>query len=374
MINKVAINKCDNYNVTDIADILIKQINGLNINLDDFNGKNVLIKPNLLMRVTPDKAVTTNPAVVEAICKILIQHGANVTIADSPGGVYTPFILKSLYKTCGMTDAAERTGAVLNYDTSFKEIHNPNGHTSKMFNFLTPVCEADYIINVCKLKTHMFTIMSAAVKNLFGCVPGVQKFEMHARFKEHQKFYSMIVDLCKAVCDLKPVLNIVDAVTGMEGNGPSGGSPRNIGCIVMSENPFAADMVNAELLGLGNNVPTVEIAKQRKLCPKSIDDIEIIGDDLNKFVISDFKKPETVLSNAFDLIPSFLKPRPVVDRKKCVACLDCIKSCPVNTIILNKNNKAFIISRDCIKCYCCQELCKFKAIKIKKNFIYKIIK
>lgn len=371
-MDKVAINKCSEYDVKKITDIIIEHLKVLNINVDDFNGKNVLIKPNLLMRASPDKAVTTNPAIVEAVCNILVSHGANVTIADSPGGPYTPAILKGLYKACGMTDVAERTNVSLNYDVSFTEIHNPNGHTSKMFNILTPVYNADCIINICKLKTHTFTAMSAAVKNYFGCIPGIQKFEMHARFKDHHKFYSMINDLCKTICDLNPVLNIVDAVVGMEGNGPSGGMPRQIGCIMTSENPFALDLINAKLINLEGKVPTVEISKQRKYCPDSVEKLEIIGDDVNQFVIKDYMKAATTVGKVFDMIPGFLKPRPVVDNEKCIACRDCIKSCPVNTIELNKKNKAFIHRDNCIKCYCCQELCKYKAIKIKKNIIYKI--
>jgi Uncharacterized conserved protein len=371
-MDKVAINKCDKYDVDEITDILYTQFDALGINLNEFNGKNILIKPNLLTKRSPDKATTTNPALVEAVCGIVMKSGGKLTIADSPAGAYSQTILKGLYKTCGMTEAAERTGAVLNYDVSYNEVRNPNGYTSKVFNFLTPVCNADYIINICKLKTHSYTTLSAAVKNFFGCIPGTQKFEIHSRFKKRKDFFSMLTDLCKNICDTKTVLNITDAVVGMEGNGPSGGSPRHIGCILSSANPFTLDLVHEKLVNL-NEVPTVEISRQRGYCPKSVSDVEIIGDDINELIIKDFKKPDAVVRKVFDLVPAFLSPRPVIDNDKCAACLDCVKSCPVNTIELI-NNKAFIHREKCIKCYCCQELCKFKAIKIKKNIIYKIFK
>ena len=371
-MEKVAINKCAEYNVEKITDILRRQFNVLNIDSNEFNGKNILIKPNLLKRISPDEAITTNPAVIEAVCKIVIGHGGNVTIADSPAGPYTTAVLKGLYKACGIADAAERTGAALNYDISYKEVHNPKGYTSKVFNFLTPVCNADYIINICKLKTHSYTSLSGAVKNFYGCIPGTQKFEIHSRFKSRKDFFSMLTDLCKNICDTKPVLTITDAVMAMEGNGPSGGSPRYIGCILSSLNPFTLDLVHEKLINM-NDVPTVEISRQRGYCPKSVSDVEIIGDDLNELIVRDFKKPDAVSRKRFDFVPAFLSPRPLVDNEKCAACLECIKSCPVNTIELIKN-KPFIHKEKCIKCYCCQEICKFKAIKIKKNIIYKIFK
>lgn len=372
-MDKVVINKCESYDLAFITDIIHKQIELLDINATDFKGKRVMIKPNLLMKASPDKAVTTNPIVIEAACNVLIGFGASVIIAESPGGIYTPAILKGLYKSCGITDIAERTGAELNYDVSFKEIHTPNECTTKSFSLITPLCDADYIVNICKLKTHMLAMMSGAVKNYYGCIPGIQKFELHARFKDRMQFFSMLNDLCKIICDLKPMLNIVDAVVGMEGNGPSGGSPRKIGCILSSKNPFTLDLINSNLLNFNGIVSTVTISQQRKYCPDNISGVDILGERLENFIISDFKMPDTKLSKTFSLIPPFLQPRPVVERKKCVACGDCINSCPVKTIVL-KDKKAKIIPNKCIKCYCCQELCKYKAIKIKKNIIYKIIK
>ena len=360
----VTINKCDDYNLELITEILHKQFADLGLNPTDFKDKNILIKPNLVMRATPDRAVTTHPTMIEAVCNIIIGFGGKVTLADSPGGLYTPAILKGFYKACGLTDVAERTGAILNYDISYTEIPNPDGQIMKTFNFLAPVCNADYIINICKLKTHSYTIMSGAVKNLYGCIPGTQKFEIHARFNKRQNFFSMLNDLCSTIYNMKPMINIVDAVIGMEGNGPSGGSPRKIGCILSAENPFALDLVNAKLLNLENIVPYVEISKQRGYCSE----VEIIGDDINSLIVHDYKKPDTARGKKFEMIPSFISARPVVDPKKCVACLDCINSCPVNTIKLAKNKKAFIIRKNCIKCYCCQELCKYKAIKIKRFF------
>ncbi|MCL2517004.1 MAG: DUF362 domain-containing protein [Oscillospiraceae bacterium] len=371
MDNDVAINKCNNYDVNEITAIISKQLCALNIEISDFNGKNVLIKPNLLMKAAPEKATTTHPAVVEAVCGILKSAGANVIIADSCGGLYTESVLRGLYRVCGM----ENCGANLNFDLTYETIHNPNGQKSKFYNIITPVCKADYIFNVCKLKTHAFTTLSAAVKNLFGIIPGAQKFEMHARFKNPNDFYHMLVELCKTVCDMKPIINIVDGIIGMEGNGPSGGNPREIGCVITGKNPFAVDEICEYIVNLENQVSMINIARKFLYCPDSVKNLNIIGDGIDCYKINDFKKPDSSLNRLTKFIPNFLKPRPIINKKKCVRCGDCVRSCPEKIITINeKNNKALIDTKKCIKCYCCQELCAFKAVKVKKSFIFKIIK
>ena len=369
MDNLIALNKCESYDVNEITSTLENQLSVLKINLADFKDKNVLVKPNLLMKVAPDKATTTHPAVVESVCRILKNSGANVVIADSCGGLYTESTLKGLYRACGIEKIAINTNSKLNFDVSSEEIHTPNAKKSKIYNIITPVCKSDYIFNVCKLKTHSFAIMSAAVKNFFGVIPGIEKFEMHARFKNPNDFFGMLVDLCKVVCEMKPVINIVDGIVGMEGNGPSGGNPRKVGCIITGKNPYAVDSVCEYIIGLENKVPTVSISKKLGY----FSNLEILGEDIESFKIDDYKKPETSVNRIFKFIPGFLKPRPKINKKKCLGCSDCERSCPEKIIkIIDK--KAKIDSKKCIKCYCCQELCKYKAVKIKKNFIFRIIK
>ena len=92
-------------------------------------------------------------------------------IAESPGGIYNKQRLERIYRVCGIADAAARYGAVLNFDTSVAQMSNPNGKKVKMFRVIEPVAEADILIDLCKLKSHSLTKMSAAVKNLFGVIP-----------------------------------------------------------------------------------------------------------------------------------------------------------------------------------------------------------
>ncbi len=365
----VCISECKAYDALLIKSILKTQFEAIVPNgflLD----KNVVLKPNLILRTDPSKAATTDPSVVEAAASLAFDLGAkSVTIAESPGGPYSETLLRGTYKTCGMADAAQRSGAQLNYDTSFEKV-NYNG--VKDVNIISPILKADVIINVTKLKTHSLTRMTASVKNLFGVVPGIEKFEMHARYQNPNDLCDFFISLCDMLHTNKNVINIVDAVVCMEGNGPTGGSPKQIGCILSSLNPFCLDAVCEKLMGFEGTVPMVNMAFEKGLRP-SIEDIELIGTPVEAFNTTKLKLPDSNANSFLLKIPKFLQPRPVIDKALCKACGDCVRSCPVKTISV-KNGKPFINSKNCIKCYCCQELCHFRAVKIKKYFIYKLIK
>ena len=217
----VAINKCEKYNYSQVFTVVNKQIKALLDGENIFESKNVVIKPNLLMKASPDKAVTTHPIVMEAVINcIKLYNPSSITIAESPGGPYTATTLGIIYKATGMVDVAQKCGVELNYDTSSEQISNPEGAVCKTFDIITPIKNADVIVNVCKLKTHSLTTMSASVKNLFGTIPGIEKFEMHIRYKDLAIFEKMLADLCLMHLKRSPMLCIMDAINGMEGNGP----------------------------------------------------------------------------------------------------------------------------------------------------------
>lgn len=70
----------------------------------------VLVKPNLVAKHAPEKAVTTHPAVLDAVCAALRRRGVeSITVADSPGGLYNPAVMKSIYKASGLLAVCERT-------------------------------------------------------------------------------------------------------------------------------------------------------------------------------------------------------------------------------------------------------------------------
>ena len=372
-MEKAALLGCREYDPALLLSVIGREFAMLGLGEEDFRGKKVVIKPNLLLGYAPEKAATTHPALVEAMGTYLRSCGAaSVTVAESPGGPYHAPILNAIYKNCGIKDAAERAGIALNQDLSAVDLHAPDGKKSKMFHVLTPISEADVIVNLCKLKTHALAVMTASVKNLFGVIPGIEKFEMHSRFRDPDDFFSMLTDLCQCLRGRARLISVCDAIVGMEGNGPSGGTPREIGCVIASENPFALDTVAAGLIGLRpEEVPLLRAADREGVFPFG-SEITVLGDRAEEFALSDFVQAETNMQSKFDLTPKFMEPRPVIDRKKCVGCGTCMRSCPGKTIVMVKK-KAKINRSGCIRCYCCQELCTFKAVKIRKSPLLRLI-
>ena len=172
-------------------------------------GKKVLLKPNLLAKHGPDKAVTTHPEVLRAVIRAVKRRGADdLLVADSPGGPYTPALVKSIYKASGLAAVCQEEQVPLYTACESAAAPAAGGAAAKEFTLLRPVLEADVLIDLPKLKTHMMTGLSAATKNLFGCIPGLQKAEWHMRLPEKERFGEMLVDLLETV---KPAFAVLDA-------------------------------------------------------------------------------------------------------------------------------------------------------------------
>jgi len=379
----VVLTGCREYDYDKIKTILKEQIGQICPN-DIFTGKKVVIKPNLVRKMSPDEAATTHPIMLKALISVIREAGGNVLIAESPGGIYSESTLSSIYRVCGIDKAAKEAGAELNYSVEYGELKAPEGEKSKVFNIIKPILDADVIINLSKLKTHGLTTMSAAVKNLFGTIPGIQKFEMHARFSDQDSFCGMLTDLCYVLHQNKTIIDICDAIVGMEGNGPTGGSPREIGCILSSTNPYNLDLVNSRLIGFDGKVDMLKIASDRGYCPKTYKEVCVIGDDPDKLAVSDFVAPDAknskikfFLTFGGGAFKKYFEPRPLIDTGKCIGCGVCAGSCPEHTIELHNKKSggkvAYINAAKCIKCYCCQELCPHDSVKIKMNFIISFI-
>ena len=216
-------------------------------------GMRVALKLNLVSAMKPEEAATVHPAVVCALVRMLQARGAHVVLGDSPGGLYNAAHLQRVYDVTGLR-AAEALGAELNGDFSVCSVSYPEAVQARSFTETAYLRNADAIIDVCKLKTHGMMGMTNAVKNFFGIIPGTMKPEYHYKYPKIEDFANMIVDLCE-YC--KPRLCICDAVVGMEGNGPTQGSARPIGCLLAAESPHALDLVACGLIGLRpDEVPT----------------------------------------------------------------------------------------------------------------------
>ncbi len=382
MMNNVYIRKQADYNLSEItqavAELLVwggidKKING---------DTTILLKPNMLSKSTPDKAVTTHPVVVEATVLALENLGAkaeNITIADSSGGPQNPVVLSANYRTCGFADVADRTGA--NLYTKLESVPvKTHGTMVKEFELLSPVVDCDVIINLPKFKTHVMTGMSGAVKNLFGTVPGLKKAEFHMRFPDKDNFANMIVDLCETV---RADFTIVDGIVGMEGDGPGSGTPRHFGLLLAGENPYYIDGVICGMMGFDLTIPPImKAAVERGLIPEKLPENTVQG-DVDAFVkISDFAMPKSYQIDFSDRVPrpirwatptveKLLAPKPKINSKACIGCGKCADICPQHTIVV-KNRKAQINMKNCIRCFCCHEMCPVKAIDVKRSIFFNI--
>lgn len=372
-MNTVSVKRSPDYDVDRLCALVSEFFDELGFKNDCFAGKKVVIKPNLVRKMEPSAAGTTHPAFLIAAARAATARGANeVLVAESPSGSYSESALVGAYRVCGIEDAAGVCGARLNYDTSAVFVDFPDGKFVKRFHIIKPLAAADVIINLCRLKTHGLTTLSAAVKNMFGSIPGTEKLEMHARFSELSDFSAMLVDLCRLHATRTEMINIVDAVVAMEGNGPTNGKPRALGLVVAGDDPFAVDAVCERIVSFEGKTTTVNIARENGCFDDG--DIRVIGESIDAVKICDFVPPDSKKGLVRFLSDSRLmrlfEPCPVVSSKKCVCCGECVRSCPKKTIVLDtKKKRAVIDPAGCIKCFCCQELCPHDAVVIRRSLI-----
>lgn len=366
----VVLSRCEEYDVDCIECLLYDALDRLGGVAALQPGARVLVKPNLLMRRDPQRHTTTHPAVVEALVRVLAYRGCDVTIADSPGGPFTEGILRGLYTVTGMREVAARTGARLNESTDSVQVEVPSANLSHMLTVLRCAAEADLIISVGKIKTHGLTAYTGAVKNLFGLIPGTLKVDYHARFPDIRDFCLGLMDV---VAWAKPCLSVLDGVWGMEGKGPSGGSPRKIGALVVSENPHAADVVGAGLIGLApEEVPTLRAAREIGVLPE----VRVLKEELAALRVPDFRKAPAECQTGILANPLFariVRSHPYVHPRACVGCGACQNACPAKAIALKNGVPRFNYEK-CIRCYCCQELCPQTAVDVWQPFFMKWLK
>ena len=366
-MTKVILRRCEEYQLEYIQQLLHEAIAELGGIPALRPGAKVLVKPNLLMKRDPEQHTTTHPAVVEAVVRELQAMGCVVTIADSPGGLFTEGILRGLYAVTGMEEVAKRTGAALNYSTESADVELTHPYQTHMLTVMRCAAESDCIVSIGKIKTHGLTAYTGVVKNLFGLVPGTLKVDCHARYPE-------IGEFCKAVLDIerwaKPCLSVLDGVWGMEGKGPSGGSPRKLGALVISDDAHACDVVGSALIGFEpEEVATLKCVMDLDTLPVPL----VVGESVESLAQRFERAPAEAAAKGILTNPVFarlVRSKPIVHKKKCVGCGICLRSCPGKAIELVGGKPKFDYEK-CIRCYCCQELCPQTAVDVWQPFFMK---
>ena len=372
-MERVAVIHCSEYERQDVqraVDTAFELSGGIESMIRP--GMRVLIKLNLLMKRAPERATTTHPEVARAVACAVMKAGAIPIFADSPGGPFTKGMLTGVYEACGITKAAGEIGCALNWDFSVTKRFYTEGVAAKHLDLLGVLDQVDAVISVGKLKTHGYTTMTGCVKNLYGLVPGTTKVEYHARYPKADVFSDMLVDLYECV---KPCFSILDAIEGMEGEGPSGGRPRRIGALIAGRNAHAVDATGAKVIGLDPaRVSTLAAAEKRGL----IGAYECVGDPIEPLVLRDFDIPmglkKTNWLRLVDKLPQRLRPRPVFTHRQCDGCGTCVRVCPGKAIRLGQNKRPYVDLKMCIRCFCCQELCPKTDIEVNRTILSRWIK
>ena len=328
-------------------------------------GMKVLLKPNLLSARPPEDGVDTHPEVVRAVIRLVKSAGGVVRIGDSPGGYHKD--INEVYEKSGIKRVAEEENAEL---VNFVKSKFVDG-----FPIAREVFDCDLMISVPKLKTHVITVITAALKNTYGTVTGLYKTECHSKAPREEDFAKIVAKIHSIS---RPRLNILDAVVAMEGDGPSSGTLRSMGIVMASEDAVAMDSCIAKLIGLEPlDVLVTKEAHAIGLGEADLSKIEITGDDIKTFDISNFKLPQTlpikyIPRGIANSIASLVKFRPAIDKLICRRCNLCKVSCPVNAIESNENGY-YIDYAKCIGCMCCHEVCPYRAISVKRNILTKMI-
>jgi uncharacterized protein (DUF362 family)/Pyruvate/2-oxoacid:ferredoxin oxidoreductase delta subunit len=334
-------------------------------------GERVLLKPNMLAAKAPDAAVTTHPALVKVVAELVREAGAEVMIGDSPGiGGF-----QRVAERTGIGRAARESGAGL---TPFDETVDVQGSgTFRRITLARAYWEADKIINLPKLKTHEMMTLTCAVKNLFGAVVGAEKAGWHLKAGASREQFARL--LLEIYLLKKPVLNIVDGIVAMEGDGPGSGDPVSLNALIAGVNPLAVDLVAGRMAGIPSALLHIEREAERMgLEGISWAELELVGAPLESVSRKPFRLPKG-LDVQFGL-PEFLKKglrrhltaRPFAHAGRCVLCGICRDACPPGVISI-KNSALSIDEERCIRCWCCRELCPHDAMEVRRGVLMKLV-
>jgi uncharacterized protein (DUF362 family)/Pyruvate/2-oxoacid:ferredoxin oxidoreductase delta subunit len=359
--SKVAILKCENYKKENVRRTMYRLLELLDFN--PRNAEKILLKPNLCLSVSPEEALTTHPEIVSCLCEIFNKSNAKISVGDNPVGSADESRIEDVWKKTGFAEMVLRQGVTqthLNHNL-IKDSRVLNGEPYDIY-FSKEISSFDTIINIAKFKTHSLMTFTGCIKNLYGMLAGDSKKLLHAQFFSRESFANLLLDVFHS---FPCALHVMDAVYGIEGNGPGReGKKRYIGVLMASQDALALDLIAAKLTNINPyDVPTNYWGVQRNL-GADLDHIEVLGNDIAPFIMNDYAIPnifkfnEDVTERLFRFSKSHLE----IDEKKCIGCELCRHNCPPKAISRN-DTKMMIDAEKCICCMTCREICPSAAIQ-----------
>jgi len=370
---KVALSACPDYNPANVQAAVAKllaDLGGLAAWVRP--GQTVLLKPNLLSARTPEQAVTTHPEVVRALIRMVKAVGGCPIVADSACNAIQ--IERVWEKTGFKAMCSEESVPLINLEKSSSVQFNRAGI---VYSVAKPVLEADLVINMPKLKTHMLTVLTNAVKNIYGTLPGFQKTILHKQYPTPDLFCAFLAALYARV---KPGLTISDAVVAMAGNGPMSGDLVPLGFLAGSTDGVALDAAMCHILKIAlNKVPYLGLLQQAGVGTADWSRIEMIGNVPLPLQGPPFRVPIT--ASLLNRIPIWLVQvlapyvwiRPSFTAR-CVRCGLCIKACPVKALRMSEESGPVLTPSACIGCCCCHEVCAQRAVEMTQSFLLNLRK
>ncbi len=327
----------------------------------NLTGKKVVIKPNVLRKSTAEEHIVTHPAILLAVVeKVESMTPSEIIVGDNPG----------LVSYGDNEESFEQTGLMAAAKGYYKNLGDNPQQVAFHPDFMPEVgvskeiLDADIVISLPKFKTHGLTVMTGAIKNSYGILPGAQKARLHHLAGSPERFHDLIVEVFRL---RKPDLFIMDAVVGMEGNGPASPELREIGLILASDNAVALDGVVARMMGIDAGcLRFLQTAKNMGLGDFTPSMVQIDG---TMQILENFKLPplggEAISGNSTirELIESRSQVRPKADKELCTACGACVDHCPVSALTMVEDHPV-VDAETCITCFCCQEICPEKAIAL----------
>jgi uncharacterized protein (DUF362 family)/Pyruvate/2-oxoacid:ferredoxin oxidoreductase delta subunit len=378
-MTKLYLASCSGYEAPEIQDKMTSSFASLGIDLELLQGKRVLLKPNLLNASAPEKAVVTHPEFFRACVRLVKACGGRPMMAESPA--FQP--LAKVMKKTGYDRVVEEEGCEVADPRETEVLLWEGAETFKRFEITRAFLDADVVINLPKLKTHGLTYLTGAVKNFFGMVYGLNKSQWHLRARSGEEFSGLLLDLYGALLQGagtgKTFIHVMDAVTGMEGEGPgSSGTPKRVGAMLVGQDALAVDAVAVRLVNLDRNkVHTLRLGQKRKLGTAALGGIQILGARLENLEVHDFvpsrsagdPSPVSRWPLNTEFFKNLLVERPVPSKARCTLCYQCKAICPGGAIEKsNGRDPVPLYNYDkCIRCYCCMEICPEAAISLRRG-------